>query len=394
MQQRVSMFCPRFHFGSWNLIFGFLILHPRPNALELSQSRIQREHPVIIACDRLKSIVMELFAVAGSSAVECERIAHYLVEANLVGHDSHGVIRIPAYIGWVRAGKVVVNQVPDVVFENDVIAIVDARFGFGQVMGELAIKLGIRKATRQGVSVVALRNSGHLGRIGDFAELAARAGNVSLHFVNTSGGGILVTPFGGTQRRLSANPIAAGVPVAGSAPIILDMSTCVIAEGKVKVALNAGALVPEGCLLDSEGRPSREPKALYGPPPGALLPLGGHKGYGLSVIVEVLAGALTGGGCSHFGVDRVSNNMLSIIVDPIAFQSGDAFGTEIRALIEHIKSSKTVTPDGEILVPGEPEARTKARRLREGIELDDTTWGQLVATGRSLGVAIAASPDA
>jgi uncharacterized oxidoreductase len=136
----------------------------------------------MIASDQLKSIVMDLFAAVGSNPVECERVAHYLVEANLVGHDSHGVIRIPAYIGWVRARKVVVNQVPEVVFENEVIAIVDGRFGFGQVVGELAIKLGIRKATQQGVSVVALRNSGHLGRIGDFAELAAQAGKVSLHY--------------------------------------------------------------------------------------------------------------------------------------------------------------------------------------------------------------------
>ena len=183
------------------------------------------------------------------------------------------------------------------------------------------MKLGIDKAGRQGVAVVALRNSGHLGRIGDWAEMAARAGKVSLHFVNTSGGGILVAPFGGTQRRLSANPIAAGVPVANGPPIILDISTCTIAEGKIKVAFNKGAKVPDGCILDGEGRPTNDPKAFYASPPGAILPLGGHKGYGLSVIAEVLAGALTGGACSHFGVDRVANNMLSIILDPAFFQS-------------------------------------------------------------------------
>ena len=253
-------------------------------------------------------------------------------------------------------------------------------------MGEESMKLGIAKAGRQGVAVVALRNSGHLGRIGDWAEMAARAGKISLHFVNTSGGGILVAPFGGTQRRLSANPIAAGIPVPAGTPIILDMSTCVIAEGKIKVALNKGVNVPDDCILDGEGRPTSDPRAFYASPPGAILPFGGHKGYGLSVLAEVLAGALTGGTCSHFGVARVANNMLSIIFDPAFFSSAEGLSAEISGLIAHVKSSRTVTPDGEILMPGEPEARTRASRLRDGIEVDDTTWGQLVATGESLGV--------
>ena len=237
--------------------------------------------------------------------------------------------------------------------------------------------------------MVALRNSGHLGRIGDWAEMAAQAGKVSLHFVNTSGGGILVAPFGGSQRRLSANPIAAGVPVKSGPPIILDISTCTIAEGKIKVAFNKGAKVPDGCILDGAGPADQRPARRFTPsPPGAILPLGGHKGYGLSVIAEVLAGALTGGSCSHFGVDRVANNMLSIILDPAFFQSADAFSEEIDGFITHVKSSRTVTPDGEILMPGEPEARTRARKLRDGIEIDDTTWGQIVATGESLGVSV------
>jgi uncharacterized oxidoreductase len=334
----------------------------------------------------LVRIVEDVFAALGSRPEERHRVARYLVEANLVGHDSHGVIRVPAYVDWVRAGKVVVNQETKIVFENDVIAIVDGQFGFGQVMGEEAMRIGIAKAARHGVSVVALRNSGHLGRIGDWAEMAANEGHVSLHFVNTSGGGILVAPFGGNQRRLSADPIAAGVPVAGGAPIILDMSTCTIAEGKVKVALHKGTTVSDGCLVDSDGRPSNDPKTLYGPPAGALLPLGGHKGYGLGVVAEILAGALGGGSCSHFGVDRVANNMLSIILEPKVFSSNDAFTDEVSRFIAHVKSSRTVTPDDEILMPGEPEARTRARRLREGIEIDDTTWSQLLATARSLDV--------
>jgi uncharacterized oxidoreductase len=343
---------------------------------------------LIISHGRLERLVNDIFAGAGCRPAEHTRIAHYLVEANLVGHDSHGVIRVPAYIDWLRAGKVVANQRLKVVFENAAIAVVDGQFGFGQVMGEEAMKLGIAKACREGVSAVALRNSGHLGRIGDWAEMAASAGKVSLHFVNTSGGGILAAPFGGTERRLSANPIAVGVPVAGGPPIIVDISTCTIAEGKIKVALNKCAKLPDGCILDAEGRPSNNPAEFYGPPAGAILPLGGHKGYALSVAAEVLAGALSGGACSHFGVDRVSNNMLSIILDAACFRAADEFAEEIRRFIEHVKSARTVAPDGEILMPGEPEARTRARRTRDGIEIDEKTWGQIVATAASLGVSV------
>jgi hydroxycarboxylate dehydrogenase B len=343
---------------------------------------------LILSHNHLIQIVSDIFASAGCRPAEHERIAHCLVEANLVGHDSHGVIRVPSYIEWLRAGKVLANQTLKIEFENDALAVGDGQFGFGQVMGEQATKLGIDKAGRQGVAVVALRNSGHLGRIGDWAEMAAHAGKVSLHFVNTSGGGILVAPFGGSQRRLSANPIAAGVPVKSGPPIILDISTCTIAEGKIKVAFNKGEKVPDGCILDGAGNPTNDPRAFYAAPPGAILALGGHKGYSLSVIAEVLAGALTGGSCSHFGVDRVANNMLSIIFDPTFFQSADAFSEEINDFVTHVKSSRTVTPDGEILMPGEPEARARARKLREGIEIDDTTWNQLAITGESLGVSV------
>jgi uncharacterized oxidoreductase len=341
---------------------------------------------VKIAHDRLERLVSDIFAAAGCKAAEHERIAHYLVEANLVGHDSHGVIRVPSYIDWLRSGKVIANQTLALVFENDVLAVVDGQFGFGQVMGEEATRLAIAKASRQGMAAVALRNSGHLGRIGDWALMAARSGKVSLHVVNTSGGGILVAPCSGNERRLSANPIAAGVPVEGGAPIIVDISTCTIAEGKIKVAFNQGVSVPDGCIVDGEGRPTNDPKAFYASPPGAILPLGGHKGYCLSVLAEILAGALTGGGCSHFGVDRVANNMFSVVLDPAFFRSSADFSGEIERFIAHVKSSRTVAPDGEILMPGEPEARTRDRRLRDGIELDGTTWAQIVAVARSLGL--------
>jgi uncharacterized oxidoreductase len=339
-----------------------------------------------IAAERLRELVRSVFTATGSGPHEAERIGHYLVEANLVGHDSHGVIRVPPYVEWVRAGKLLPNQQLKIVSENEAIAVVDGQFGFGQVMGEEAMKLAIAKSARHGVAVVALRNSGHIGRIGDWAEMAARAGKMSLHFVNTNGGGILVAPHGGIQRRLSANPIAAGVPTRQGPPIILDMSTCTIAEGKIKVAFNKGVTVPDNCILDGRGQPTNDPKVFYSQPPGVILPIAGHKGYALSFIVEMLAGALTGGSCSAPDVKRVVNNMTSIVIDQSFFQSRDEFDAEVERFTQFVKSSDKVSPGAEILTPGELEARNRARNVAMGIELDETTWSNLRKTAQLVGV--------
>ena len=342
---------------------------------------MQRHH------DRLRDFTAAIFHVAGCQSAEAQRIAAHLVEANLVGHDSHGVIRVPSYVQWLREGKVLANQTMRIVFENEAIAVIDGQFGFGQTIGEQAMRLGIEKAARHGVAVIALRNSGHLGRIGDWPAQVAAAGKLSLHFVNTTGAGILVAPFGGINRRLSANPIAAGIPVPNGPPLILDMSACTLAEGKIRVALNKGVPVPEDCIIDSKGRPTTDPRVFYADPPGAILSIAGHKGYGLAVLCEVLAGALTGGGCSNpVNANRVVNGMLSIILDVSRFHDDAAFGFEVQRFAAWVKSSAKATPDGEILMPGEIEERTKAQRLREGIDIDATTWSQIVETARGLGL--------
>lgn len=338
----------------------------------------------------LRRFVAEIFQAAGCRPPEEQRVARYLVESNLVGHDSHGVIRVPTYVRFLREGKVVANVEPKVLFENDCLAIVDGQFGFGQTVGEMAIDLGLSKCSRHGVSVVAVRNCGHLGRLGDWPQRCCEAGMFSLHFVNSSGLGILVAPFGGIDRRLSANPIAAGVPMPDGKHIILDISTSSIAEGKIRVAFNKGVNVPDGCLIDSQGRPTSDPQVFYGTPPGAILPFGGHKGYGLGMIAEMLAGALAGNGCSRPGVDRLSNGLLAVIMDPRLFGDVQAMAAEMQRFVAYVKSSRRVDPQVEILMPGELEERTKAMRLAEGIPLDDTTWRQIVETAESLGVSVPA----
>ena len=344
---------------------------------------------MIISHDRLKKLTTDVFAAAGCNADEAARIGHYLTESNLVGHDSHGVIRIPTYVQFLRDGKVLANQQIEVVLENEVLAVVDGKYGFGQSIGEQATRLGIEKCAKHGVSVIALRNAGHLGRIGDWPTMAAKAGLMSIHFVNTSGAGILVAPFGGINRRLSANPVAAGVPVEGGSPIVMDMSCCTIAEGKLRVAFNKGVTVPEGCIIDSTGKPTTDPKVFYGDPPGAILSVAGHKGYALGVITEMLAGSLTGGGASTPAKkDRLANGMLSIYLDPNRFAEHDVFAGDVQEFVRWVKSSEKVTPEGQILMPGEIEEQTKARRLRDGIELDANTWQSLVDVARSLTVPV------
>jgi hydroxycarboxylate dehydrogenase B len=344
--------------------------------------------PMLIQKGPLERLVTAIFQAAGSDADEAAAVSEHLVEANLVGHDSHGVIRIVSYINWVRENKIVPNQTPRTVLEAGSIGVLDGQLGYGQVMARHATDLAIKLARQHGIAAVALFNSGHVGRVGAWATLAAEAGLVSLSFVNTSGGGILVAPTGGIDRRLSANPIAIAVPVRGAKPLLVDMSTCAIAEGKIRVAFNKGQLVPDNSIIDAEGKPTNDPRVFYADPPGAILPVGGHKGFGLGVMVEMLAGALTGGGCSRTGVPRLEQAMFTITIDPLKFQNEDTFANEVRQYIDFVKSSRTVTPDGEILMPGEPEELTRFARTARGIELDDMTWGQITQVAETLKVPV------
>ncbi len=334
----------------------------------------------------LRKLIAAIFSAAGCQDDEPRQVSDSLVESNLVGHDSHGVIRVPTYVQWLREGKVFANRQPRVVFDHATLAVLDGQLGFGQVIARQAMQLAIDKAAEHGVGIVGLRNSAHVGRVGEWAAQAADAGKIALCFVNTSGRGVLTAPFGGIDRRLSATPIAAAIPVEGRTPIVLDISASSIAEGKVRVALNKGEPAPDGCLIDAEGRPTNDPKVFYADPPGAILPVGGHKGFGLGMVAEILAGALTGGGCSAPGVKTLEQGMLSIVMDPQQFSTKDTFAGEVRRYIDWVKTSRTVTPGGEILMPGEPEQRTRAQRLADGLNLDSTTWAQLTETARSVGL--------
>ena len=282
---------------------------------------------------------------------EAKRIATYLTTANLTGHDSHGVIRVPVYVRWKKMGSVVPNQTAEVVVDTPSLAVVDGKFGYGQTVTPQAVRIGIEKCKKAGLAAVALRNAGHIGRVGDWAEMAAAEGLVSVHFVNAAGS-LLVAPFGGVEKRLSTAPYCVGIPRQGQDPIVLDFATSIVAEGKVLVASRGGKKLPKGALVDHDGTLSEDPAVLYGPHTaegprdhtkgtGAIRAFGEHKGSGLAFICELLGGALTGTGATSGG-RQFANGMLAFYVDPKVIDTSNFFDGEISRYVDFIRATKPV----------------------------------------------------
>ncbi len=351
---------------------------------------------VRIKAEALRRLAGAAFVAAGCSPAESARIAHYLVEANLSGHDSHGVLRLPRYVQWLREGTLVPDQSVAVITETPVMAVLDGRHGFGQTIGPQAVELGLDKAGANGVSVIALRNSGHLGRIADWAEMAARAGLASIHFVNVAGS-LLVAPFGAVERRMSTNPFAIGLPLGERPPLLLDFATSLVAEGKVMVAAEGGEALPPASLIDADGTLSADPALLYGAGEvhdplsgrrgrGALRPMGEHKGSGLALVCELLAGALTGSGCAGPGTRPIANGMLSIYLSLAAFDGEAHFAREAARFIEFFTGARPAAPSGEVLTPGEPERRCRAERLAAGIGFSERAWAAILKGAREAGL--------
>ncbi len=350
---------------------------------------------VTIKVENLIDFVADVFAHAESSAEEARRIATYLTTANLTGHDSHGVIRVPVYIRWKKMGSVVPNQTAEVVVDTPSLAVVDGKFGYGQTVTPQAVRIGIEKCKKAGLAAVALRNSGHLGRVGDWAEMAAAEGLISVHFV-TAAGSVLVAPYGGVERRLSTAPYCVGIPRQGQGPVVLDFATSVVAEGKVLVASRGGKKLPKGALIDPDGTLSEDPTLIYGPHTadgprdhsqgkGAIRAFGEHKGSGLALICELLGGALTGTGATSPN-RRFANGMLAFYIDPKLVDPGNFFDGDMARYIGYFKDTKPVAGVDAVLIPGEPEARMRAERTNNGVPLSDDTWAAIVNTARDVGV--------
>ena len=349
----------------------------------------------LVNADQLIDLIGKIFIQLGCSPEEATRIGRCLVNANLTGHDSHGVTRVPRYAAWKRDGLLLADQVADRVVETPVLAILDGKFGFGQTIAPQAVRIGIEKCREYGLSAIGLRNSGHVGRVGEWAEMAAEAGIVSVHFVNVAGS-VLVAPFGGVERRFSTAPVCIGMPHPGGLPVILDFATSLVAEGKVMVASQGGKTLPSDALVSADGRLSGDPHELYGdygPGPardhakgkGAIRAFGEHKGSGLALMCELLGGALSGNGASNPD-KRWSQGMFSFYVDPARVDPEHFLPAEMSRFLSYVKGTKPIDPKAPVLLPGEIEARTRSERLANGVPLPDDTFKALIATARDAGV--------
>ncbi|MBE7942001.1 malate/lactate/ureidoglycolate dehydrogenase [Ramlibacter aquaticus] len=348
----------------------------------------------LVSAQRLRESVTRVLQGAGSSEAEAAQVAANLVLANLSGHDSHGVGMVPRYVDAVLEGGLSPNASARVVLDAGSLLSVDGQRGYGQVVGEQAMHLAMDRAQASGSCILALSNAHHLGRIGHFAELAVARGLVSLHFVNVLSRAV-VAPWGGTDGRFGTNPCCIGVPLAGQPPFVLDFATSRVAQGKMRVAHNEGRAVEPGLLIDEHGRPTTDPGVVVVPQSngllGALLPFGEHKGYGLAVACELLGGALTGGGTWHRpnGNQRaVVNGMLAILIDPQRLGTATAFEQEALAFVDWLRQSPPAPGEDAVRIAGEPEREARAQRERDGLPVDDTTWSEIVAAGRKVGVGI------
>ena len=345
-------------------------------------------------------LITDIFKAKSCNDNEAKTIAERLAGSNLVGHDSHGIARVPRYVEWMEKGWVFPNLKPEIVIDAGAMGCLDAKQGFGQVAGEYAVDDGILRAKKHGVSVVGLRNSGHLGRIGDWAERAADADLISFHFVNVRGS-LLVAPFGGSDRRGSTSPLAIGIPSKDKDHIILDMATSTVAEGKVMVAQKGGKQLPHGALIDSTGKLTTNPEAMYGkirddevPNPdmgtGAITAFGLHKGSGINFMMEMLGGALTGNGvCGALNEKerrKFSNGMLSIYIEVEKMVDFDYFRKEVKSYSDFVRASKPSQKNDKVLIPGDKEISTKEERLKFGLPIPPLVWENIKQTADRLNV--------
>ena len=347
-----------------------------------------------ISAAPLRQFAIDLLKAAGIPGEEATLVGTSLVDANLRGHDSHGVMRIPFYLDALKKGEVVAGAPFTVVSETDTLLSADGHWGFGQTQASRLAERVCAKAKSAGVGIGTLVHSSHIGRLGEYCEYAAAQGLVSLLMVNTHGHARRVAPPGGTAPRLGTNPLAFGVP-ADDGPLVLDFGTSATAEGKVRVKKIAGQQCPPGWLLDSNGQPTTDPNSLYGTPPGTILPMGGdqaYKGFALGLIVEIFAGALSGGVCiREKPLNQNGNCVYFQAIDPAALGGAEHFACEVKNLLLFIRDCPRVDGCNEILLPGDPERRMLAQRTAQGLAFDEGNWTQLRELAGKLGVTV---PDA
>jgi uncharacterized oxidoreductase len=345
---------------------------------------------MLISVERLTELTETIIRHGGKNDAAATEVARHLVEANLMGHDSHGVGVTPIYMEAIKAGQLQPDASAEIVQDKGPFLQVDGNQGFGQVIARQAMEMAIEKAKKTHIAVLSLRNSFHIGRIGAWGTMAAEAGFISIHYVNVQSPNSLVAPYGGSAARFTTNPYCTAIPATDRHPMfLLDMATSTIAQGKTRVAYNKGVEVPENCLIDHEGNPTNDPAVMFEEPKGALRTMGMHKGYGMALICDILGGSFSGGGA--YSPERVVdnsiiNNMMAILIDPDVFGGAEEFFGDMDDYTDWVKSSPPAPGVDGVLFPGDPERTSQADRTANGIPVDDSTWSQLLDAARAVGV--------
>lgn len=332
--------------------------------------------------------VERILAALGTPQEQARQVAASLVLANQVGHDSHGVVRLVEYASFVDRGLVEPAAEPFIASGDGAVRVIDGANGWGQVASKFAVQTVGDLADQFGVASVSVRNCNHIGRIGEYAELLAARGLTSMIWCNADPA---VAPFGGIDRILGTNPFAVGVPVENEGPVVLDFATAASAEGKLRVARATGKTVEPGAIIDSKGNPSVDPEDFYAG--GALLPFGGHKGYGLSVFIELLGGALSGNHPSITSRWNAGNGVMIVAFTPTAFVPAADFALDVSDTVHALRNATPSHPDRPVLVPGDIEASVRAERAVE-VPIADEIWDGVLALLAEREAAAGNSPSA
>jgi LDH2 family malate/lactate/ureidoglycolate dehydrogenase len=335
----------------------------------------------VVEVQRLCDLAVKFLEKAGAPPPIAERVAQALVQSSLKGVDSHGVMRLPQYLEQIEEGLVVPDALPEVVHETASTAVVDGRRGFGHVAAEFAVQIALEKAREHDLAATTLHNTRHIGRVGEYVEMAVDAGFIGFAFCSALS---QVAPHGGRGRVLGTNPLAIGIPSDGEFPFMLDFATSVLSEGKVRVSMDKGLELPPGTILDAAGQPSTWPADLY--EGGALLPLGTYKGYGLCLAVQILGSLLAQGGMELINQPAVGNGALFMALRPGPFCDPVELRRQTEELCEAVKASPVRDGFDEILIPGEPEYRAERQRQATGIPIADATWQRWREMGLSIGM--------
>jgi uncharacterized oxidoreductase len=345
---------------------------------------------MLLHAETLERFAEAILKTSGSLDDEARTVARHLVAANLRGHDSHGIGMIPTYLHSLKAGALVPNRHATMVRDSGAIRVFDGAKGYGQIIATEAVEWAIGQAGANGVAIFALRNTHHVGRVGAYGEQAAKAGLISIFFVNVLTVSARTAPFGGREGRYGTDPICITFPATDSSPpVVLDFATSAVAAGKIRVAYNEGKTLPPGVYIDEDGRETRDPAIFIRDRKGAMLSFGGHKASGLALVCELLAGALTGSGAiqeSALGSEGVRNGVLALVFDPAKFIDRAELNGEVDRLIAWVKSAPPLAGTDPVLVAGEPERLTLRQRSSDGIAIDERTWGELLQAAESAGV--------